>query len=89
MSTFPWNCPAPFPLKRKQILQKLCKQYLKWDEELPKETAVEWIKWIRSRVNSHEKMLHTTNIWQNKRLKCPISDACEKRHGQVTFACSG
>ena len=36
---------APFHLKGKQILQKLCEQGLKWDEELPKETAIEWIKW--------------------------------------------
>ena len=32
---------ARFLLKGKQILQKLCQQGLKWDEELPKETAVE------------------------------------------------
>ena len=68
----PLGFGAPFLLKGKQILQRLCEQGLKWDEELPKETAVEWIKWkdklIKSRVSSHEKMLHTTNIWQNKRL---------------------
>ena len=28
-------------LKGKQILQRLCEQGLKWDEELPKETAAE------------------------------------------------
>ena len=32
---------ARFLLKGKQILQKLCQQGLKWDDELPKETAVE------------------------------------------------
>ena len=41
----PLGFGAPFLLKRKQILQKLYEQGLKWDDELPKETAVELIKW--------------------------------------------
>ena len=40
----PLGFGAPFLLKGKHILQKLCEQGLKWDEKLPKETAVEWIK---------------------------------------------
>ena len=36
----PLGFGAPFLLKGKQILQKLCEQGLKWDGELPKETAV-------------------------------------------------
>ena len=68
----PLRFGTPFSLKGKQILQKLCEQGLKWDEELPKETAVECIKskdkLFRSKISSHEKMLHTTNIWQSKRL---------------------
>ena len=40
----PLRFGTPFSLKGKQILQKLCEQGLKWDEELPKETAVECIK---------------------------------------------
>ena len=41
----PLGFGARFSLKGKQILQKLCQQGLKWDEELSKEAAVEWIKW--------------------------------------------
>ena len=41
----PLGFGAPFLLKRKQILQKLYEQGLKWNDELPKETAVELIKW--------------------------------------------
>ena len=41
----PLGFGAPFLLKRKQILQKLYEQGLRWDEELSKETAVELIKW--------------------------------------------
>ena len=41
----PLGFGARFSLKGKQILQKLCQQGLKWDEELTKEAAVEWIKW--------------------------------------------
>ena len=41
----PLGFGAPFLVKRKQILQKLYEQGLKWDEELPKDTAVELIKW--------------------------------------------
>ena len=40
----PLGFGAPFLLKGEQIFQKLCEQGLKWDEELPKETAVECIK---------------------------------------------
>ena len=39
----PRGFEASFLLKGKQILQKICEQGLKWDEELPKETVVEWI----------------------------------------------
>ena len=41
----PLGFGVPFLLNGKQILQRLCEQGLKWDEELPKETAAEWIKW--------------------------------------------
>ena len=37
----PLGFGAPFLLKEKQILQKLCEQGIKWDEELAKEIAVE------------------------------------------------
>ena len=41
----PLGFGAPFLLKRKHILQRLCEQGLKWNEEASKETAGEWIKW--------------------------------------------
>ena len=43
-SVWSFGFGVPFLLKGKQILQKLCELVLKWDEELPKETATEWIK---------------------------------------------
>ena len=66
----PLRFEAPSLLKGIEILQKLCKRGLKWDEELPNETAVEWIKWgdkISDLESVHMKRC-STDIWQNKIL---------------------
>ena len=81
---------APFHLKGKQILQKLCEQGLKWDEELPKETAVEWIKWkdkLSDLESVHMKRCFIPPTF-GKIKDCSLhyfSDACKKGYGQVTF----
>ena len=86
----PFGFEAPFLLKGKQILQKLCEQGLKWDEELPKETAVEWIKW-------KDKLLGLESVHMRRCFIPPtfgkvkdcslhyFSDACEKGCGPVTY----
>ena len=89
----PLGFGAPFLLKGKQILQKLCEQGLKWDEELPKETAVEWIKWkdkLSDLESVHMKRCFTPPTF-GKIKDCSLhyfSDACKKGYGQVTYLCA-
>ena len=89
----PLGFGTPFLLKGKQILQKLCEQGLKWDEELPKETAVEWIKWkdkLSDLESVHMKRCFTPPTF-GKTKDCSLhyfSDACKKGYGQVTYLCA-
>ena len=89
----PLGFGAPFLLKGKHILQKLCEQGLKWDEKLPKETAVEWIKW-KDRLSDLESVLMKRCFIPPTFVKikdCSLhyfSDACEKGYGQVTYVCA-
>ena len=39
----PLGFGAPFQLKGKKIMQKLCQQNLKWDEDIPDEISNEWL----------------------------------------------
>ena len=74
-------------------MQKLCEQGLKWDEKLPKETAVEWIKW-KDRLSDLESVLMKRCFIPPTFVKIKdcslhyISDACEKGYGQVTYVCA-
>ena len=36
---------APFLLKGRLIIQRLCKNNLNWDEPIDDDTAQEWLKW--------------------------------------------
>ena len=86
----PLGFGALFLLKGKQILQKLCEQGLKWDEELSKETAVEWIKW-------KDKLLDLESVHMKRCFILPtfgkvkdcilhyFSDVCKKGYGQITY----
>ena len=42
---------APFLLKGKQIIQKLCLLNLKWDEDIPDEISNEWLTWKENLPN--------------------------------------
>ena len=86
----PLGFGAPFLLKGKQILQKLCDQGLKWDEELSKETAVEWIKWKDKLSDLESVYIKRCFIPPTfRKIKdCSLhyfSDACEKGYGEVTY----
>ena len=41
----PLGLEAPFLLKGRLIIQRLCKNSLKWDEPIDNDTAQEWFKW--------------------------------------------
>ena len=42
---------APFLLKGKRIIQKLCQLNLKWDEDIPDEISNEWLTWKENLPN--------------------------------------
>ena len=68
----------------------MCKQGLKWDKELPKEIAVEWIKWkekLSDLESIHLKRCFIPPTF-GKVKDCNLHyfcDACEKGYGQVTY----
>ena len=86
----PLGFGAPFLVKEKQILQKLCEQGIKWDEEMTKEIAVEWIKWKdkQSGLESvHIKRCFIPPTF-GKVKDCSLhyfSDTCEKGCGQAAY----
>ena len=47
----PLGFGAPFLLKGKQIIQKLCQLNLKWDEDIPDEISNEWLTWKENLPN--------------------------------------
>ena len=47
----PLGLCAPFLLKGKQIMQKLCQLNLKWDEDIPDEISNEWLTWKENLPN--------------------------------------
>ena len=47
----PLGFGAPFQLKGKKIMQKLCQQNLKWDEDIPDEISNEWLTWKENLPN--------------------------------------
>ena len=47
----PLGFGAPFLLKGKQIIQKLCLLNLKWDEDIPDEISNEWLTWKENLPN--------------------------------------
>ena len=47
----PLGFGAPFLLKGKQIIQKLCQLNLKWDEDIPDEISNELLTWKENLPN--------------------------------------
>ena len=41
----PLGLGAPFLLKRKQIIQTLCAQNFRWDDQVPQDIGNDWKKW--------------------------------------------
>jgi hypothetical protein len=81
---------SPFILRARMILQELCRLKLGWDERIPEEQYVKWIKW----VSDLEKVV---SFRIDRCIKPedfgPISDAhlhhfadaSEKGYGTVTY----
>ena len=53
----PLGLCSPLLLKRRQIIQTLCKQNLEWDDPIDDEIAQEWLKWRNNLITSRDKSL--------------------------------
>ena len=53
----PLGLCSPLLLKRRQIIQTLCKQNLEWDDPIDDEIAQEWLKWRNNLITSQDKSL--------------------------------
>ena len=82
---------APFLLKGKQIIQKLCQLNLKWDEDIPDEISNEWLIWKKNLLNL--VMVHLGRCFKHHEFGKIIdyswhhfSGVCENAYEkQVTF----
>ena len=62
----PLGLRAPFLLKGKQIIQTLCAQSFRWDEQVPQDIGNDWKKWI-NQLNLL-KNLHVTRCFNPPKL---------------------
>ena len=81
---------APFLLKGKQIIQKLCQLNLKWDEDIPDEISNELLTWKENLPNL--EMVYLGRCFKplefGKKLDCSLrhfSDACENGYDHTTY----
>ena len=88
----PLGFGAPFLLKRKQIIQKLCQLNLKLDEDIPDEISNEWLTWKENVPNL--EMVHLGRCFKphgfGKVVDCSLHhfpDTCENGYGQASYIC--
>ena len=86
----PLGLGAPFLLKDRLIIQRLCKNNLNWDEPIDDDTAQEWLKWrsnlMTLDVKSIARCLKPDNF--GNVVNCTLhhfSDACESGYGQSCY----
>ena len=86
----PLGFGAPFLLKGKQIIQKLCQLNLKWDEDIPDDISNKWLKWKENLPNL--EMVHLGRCFKphgfGKVVDCSLhhfSDARENGYGQASY----
>ena len=86
----PFGFGAPFLLKRKQIIQKLCQLNLKWDEDIPDDISNKWLKWKENLPNL--EMVHLGRCLKShgfgKVVDCSLhhfSNACKNGYGQASY----
>ena len=79
-----------FILDERKIIQKLCKNEFKWDEEIPENLRYAWLRWLHS-LQGLEK-LKVSQCYKPKQsgeiVDCSLhhfSDASETGYGQVSY----
>ena len=85
----PLGFDAPFLLKGKQIMQKLCQLNLKWDEDIPDEISNEW---LRKENLPNFEMVYLRRCFKplgfEKVVDCSLhrfSDACQNGYGKASY----
>ena len=86
----PLGLGAPFLLKDRLIIQKLCKNNLNWDEPIDDDTAQEWLKWRNNLKTLDGKSIARCLKPENfgDVVNCTLhhfSDACESGYGQSSY----
>ena len=86
----PLGLGAPFLLKGKLIIQRLCRNNLKWDEPIDDDTAQEWLKCRNNLMildgKSIARCLKPENF--GNVVSCTLhhfSDACESGYGRSSY----
>ena len=86
----PLGFGAPFLLKGKQIIQKLCQLNLKWDEDIPDDISNKWLKWEKNLPNL--ETVHLDRCFKphgfGKVVDCRLhhlSNACENGYSQASY----
>ena len=86
----PLGLGAPFLLKGRLIIQRLCKNNLNWDEPIDDDTAQEWLKWRNNLMTLDGKSIARCLKPENfgNVVNCTLhhfSDACESGYGQSSY----
>ena len=86
----PLGLGAPFLLKGKLIIQRLCRNNLKWDGPIDDDTAQEWLKWRNNLMTLDGKSIARCLKPENfgNVASCTLhhfSDACESGYGQSSY----
>ena len=86
----PLGLGAPFLLKDRLIIQRLCRNNLKWDEPIDDDTAKEWLKWRNNLMTLDGKSIARCLKPENfgNVVSCTLhhfSDACESGYGQSSY----
>ena len=86
----PLGFGAPFVLKGKQVIQKLCQLNLKWDEDIFDEVSNEWLTWKENLLNL--EMVYLGRCFKShgfgKVEDCSLhhfSDTCKNGYGQESY----
>ena len=86
----PLDLGAPFLLKDRLIIQRLCRNNLKWDDPIDDDTAQEWLKWRNNLMTFDGKIIARCLKPENfvNVVSCTLHhflDACESGYGQSSY----
>ena len=76
----PLGLIAPYTLRGKQILQRMCREEMSWDDPLEGELYQSWTEWtseLEDLENGHyKKMLQTIKFWHCEEYRTPLLRRC-------------